>query len=101
MGAYSHWYKLNRWRILRQRMLKHNPLCCTCKSRGKIALASVVDHIVPHGGNLDLFWDTNNLQCLCYHCHNSVKQSYERIGYEKEVGLDGWPVHALHPGNKK
>ncbi|WP_327198035.1 HNH endonuclease [Sporanaerobacter acetigenes] len=28
-----------------------------------------VDHIEPHKGNEDLFYDINNLQSLCKSCH--------------------------------
>jgi 5-methylcytosine-specific restriction protein A len=30
----------------------------------------VVDHIIPHRGNRELFWDTENWQALCTPCHN-------------------------------
>ncbi|NMA84113.1 MAG: HNH endonuclease [Epulopiscium sp.] len=29
-----------------------------------------VDHIKPHKGNEDLFYDINNLQSLCKSCHD-------------------------------
>ncbi|MFC3058810.1 HNH endonuclease signature motif containing protein [Paenirhodobacter populi] len=40
--------------------------------------AEHVDHIKPHRGDQALFWDWRNLQALCAHCHNSVKQRQER-----------------------
>jgi 5-methylcytosine-specific restriction protein A len=30
----------------------------------------VVDHIIPHKGDKDLFWDSNNWQPLCKTCHD-------------------------------
>jgi 5-methylcytosine-specific restriction protein A len=30
-----------------------------------------VDHIVPHKGDMRLFWDPRNHQGLCERCHNS------------------------------
>lgn len=50
-----------------------NPACVMCG-----APAEHVDHITPHKGNPALFWNWNNLQALCAHCHNSVKQENER-----------------------
>lgn len=38
----------------------------------------VADHIKPHRGNPVLFWDENNLQCLCTECHSSTKQVEEQ-----------------------
>jgi shikimate kinase len=43
-------------------------------------VATVVDHIKPHRGDQALFWDKNNWQPLCTHCHASLKQSAERRG---------------------
>lgn len=31
---------------------------------------SVVDHIIPHRGDQDLFWSEWNWQALCKHCHD-------------------------------
>jgi len=32
--------------------------------------AGVVDHIVPHKGDADLFWQRTNWQPLCKPCHD-------------------------------
>lgn len=32
--------------------------------------ATVVDHIIPHRGNEELFWDEDNWQGLCKRCHD-------------------------------
>ncbi|WP_312009777.1 HNH endonuclease [Bradyrhizobium australafricanum] len=55
--------------------------------------AKVADHIKPHRGNAELFFDPNNLQSLCAACHDSTKQRIElgQVGF----GSDGWP---LEPG---
>jgi len=39
--------------------------------------ASVVDHIVAHRGDQELFWDQSNWQSLCKPCHDSEKQKLE------------------------
>lgn len=54
------------------------PLCCGCKAAGRIEPATVVDHIVPHKGNADLFWDSGNWQPSCDWHHNVVKAALER-----------------------
>jgi 5-methylcytosine-specific restriction endonuclease McrA len=48
---------------------------CAC---GCGRIANVVDHIVPHRGDMRLFWDRTNWQPLNSHCHNSAKQASER-----------------------
>ena len=37
----------------------------------------VGDHKVPHKGDPDLFWDRDNVQCLCKPCHDRHKQAQE------------------------
>lgn len=64
-------YKTARWQRLRKRVLLGHPLCVECEHRGKITPATVVDHVVSHKGNLELFWDEDNLQPLCKNCHDS------------------------------
>jgi 5-methylcytosine-specific restriction endonuclease McrA len=51
-----------------------NRLCaCGC---GRVA--NMVDHIIPHRGDMKLFWSRSNWQPLASSpCHNSRKQSQE------------------------
>ena len=86
-----------RWRKARATYLQTHPLCERCKAQGRVKAATVVDHKQPHKGDTALFWDRNNWAALCLNCHNSAKQSEERLGYSKTVGIDGWPVDQRHP----
>lgn len=80
-----------QWGNLRRAHLASNPLCVYCIAAGKTELGNVVDHIRPHKGNRALLLDPGNLQTLCYHHHNSVKQSEERNPQRRKIGLDGLP----------
>ena len=31
----------------------------------------IVDHIIPHRGDLEMFWNQLNHQALCKRCHDS------------------------------
>lgn len=68
-------YNTRRWQKLRRLVLTENPLCAMCERMGKVTAATMVDHIVPisKGGQ---FWDRQNLQGLCTHCHK-VKTNKE------------------------
>ncbi|WEE38348.1 MULTISPECIES: HNH endonuclease [unclassified Acinetobacter] len=66
-----------KWQQYRLKFLQLNPLCTYCERQGLVTEATVVDHIKPHKGDKQLFWDTNNQQSLCASCHSSVKQSEE------------------------
>lgn len=64
---------------------------------GRVVAATVVDHITPHKGDIDLFLDSRNLQSLCKQHHDSSKQKAERHGVG-DIGCDehGQPIDAQH-----
>lgn len=68
-----------RWNKARIEHLDADPLCVDCAKRDYITPATVVDHIVPHKGNEDLFWDRSNWQSLCKPCHDR-KTATEDMG---------------------
>lgn len=69
-----------RWRKLRASFLLRNPLCVHCRDAGKITPANEVDHIIPHRGDMEKFYDQSNLQGLCKPCH-SRKTATEDGGF--------------------
>ena len=58
------------WQKYRLIFLTRNPLCVSCLSRDVYTAATVVDHIKDHKGNVNLFWNEQNHQSLCKHCHD-------------------------------
>lgn len=58
-----------KWRKESKAWLQQNPLCAECERSGRITLATDVDHIIPHRGDMDLFWRRSNWQSLCSLCH--------------------------------
>jgi 5-methylcytosine-specific restriction endonuclease McrA len=93
---WHHLYDLKRWKALRLYRLGIEPLCRFCKQAGKDRPASVVDHVVPHKGDVDLFFDLENTQSLCKPCHDGTKQSAEHRGYERGCDASGMPLDASH-----
>ncbi len=65
------------WDRAREAFLRTYPFCRRCGEPAK-----VVDHIKPHRGNSDLFWDKSNWQPLCTSCHSGAKQREERRSTE-------------------
>ena len=59
-----------RWRKARAAFLRRNPLCVECMRKGVLTPATVVDHIIPHRGDKELFWNEENWQPLCKSCHD-------------------------------
>lgn len=77
------WYKTARWQKLRQKVLVRDAY--TCKQTGIICIGKhpddnspVVDHIIPHHGDEQLFWDEKNLQTVSKTYHDNQKQKEER-----------------------
>jgi len=60
----------HEWRKASRRFLRENPLCVLCLKAGKIRASEVTDHIIPHKGDMALFWDRTNWQALCWRCHS-------------------------------
>lgn len=81
-----------KWEKARKVFLSSNPLCVMCQQQGLIVRANVVDHIIPHCGDMNLFWDRKNWQALCVDHHNVDKQRIEHGGaMRQEPYDDGWP----------
>lgn len=68
------------WRKAREGYLRSHPLCVACKERGIVSAAEHVDHIEPHNGDQQKFWDKGNWQGLCTPCH-SRKTASEDGGF--------------------
>jgi len=64
-----------RWQLVSRQFLKLNPLCVMCKESGIVTAATDVDHILPHRGNKELFWDQSNWQPLCKSHHGKKSAS--------------------------
>jgi len=50
--------------------------------------ATLVDHIIPHRGDNNLFWDEDNWQALCTECH-AIKTAKEDGGFGRVVVTGG------------
>lgn len=73
-----------RWRKARAAFLRRNPLCVHCGREGLVVAATVVDHIIPHKGDMVAFWDSTNWAGLCRSCH-SKKTASEDGGFGNNV----------------
>lgn len=75
------WYGLARWKALRLRVLERDGFTCQdCGRMDHDTSRLHADHKRAHRGDPSLFWDEQNVQCLCERCHNGAKQRAERGG---------------------
>ena len=105
-AEYRKLYKTRRWTALRDTIIKRDKYTCQNKGCGVFVIkgrksprAAVVHHKIPHKGDVRLFYDPTNLECVCKRCHDGDLQSTEARGYSTKMGDDGWPIDARHPGN--
>lgn len=63
----------HRWQLASKGFLRAHPLCqCEDCLEGKKRLlpAQVVDHHIPHRGDMALFWDASNWRSMNKVCHD-------------------------------
>jgi 5-methylcytosine-specific restriction protein A len=94
--AWRYLYDSAAWKSLRLWQLRREPLCRHCLEQDLVTEASIVDHITPHKGDVELFFDPLNLQSLCKLHHDAGKQSHERTGIERGCDEHGMPLDARH-----
>jgi 5-methylcytosine-specific restriction protein A len=76
-----------RWQRTRAGYLRRHPLCVECEKAGRVTVATDLDHIIPHKGDMVAFWDSSNWQGLCKPCH-SRKTATEDGGFGNRGGGD-------------
>lgn len=76
--AVRRWYRTVRWRRLREQVLSE--AMYTCARCGHTQINLQVDHVQPHGGHMECFWNRANLQALCPSCHTAKTMRESRWG---------------------
>jgi len=70
-----------RWKELRIKKLKANPVCQECESKGVTTLATEVHHVrpvesVPNDDAMKrLMFSYSNLMSLCHACHSEIHRA--------------------------
>lgn len=69
------------WEKASKGYLQHHPLCVHCLAEGIVTASTVTDHIIPHRGDMVLFWASEtNWQALCKR-HHDKKTAREDGGF--------------------
>ena len=95
----NRWQKLyakSQWRLRARRQIARHPLCAFCLERGVVTAAEVADHIFPHGGDLEKFWN-GELRSLCKVCHDRGAKHAQSKGFLPGHDADGMPRDRRHP----
>jgi 5-methylcytosine-specific restriction endonuclease McrA len=67
-----------------------------CEQQGMLTPATVVDHVIPHRGDMELFWREGNHQALCKLHHDGAKKSEETTGKTRGCDTSGVPIDPSH-----
>lgn len=97
------WPYTYEWQKASKAFLRSHPLCqCPMcdEGRKRVRAASVVDHKIPHRGDLSLFWDQTNWMAMAKQCHDSYKQAIEKSGRITGCDASGRPLDPNHHWNK-
>jgi 5-methylcytosine-specific restriction protein A len=71
-----------------RRLKRTHGLCEMCEAKGRIEIATVVDHIVPLAqGGTD---DDDNTRNLCKLHHEEVTAHQFGHKFKVSIGIDGW-----------
>jgi len=71
------------WQRARVAYLSKHPLCRAHEAKGDTVVATVVDHIIPHKGDKEIFWDSGNWQPLCKSCHDHKTATQDGGGWRR------------------
>jgi 5-methylcytosine-specific restriction protein A len=75
------------WAVYSKARLAKHPLCECPECLGgekRVIAATVTDHIVPHKGDMRLFWDVSNHQSMSKACHDK-KTATEDGGFGNAI----------------
>jgi 5-methylcytosine-specific restriction protein A len=73
----------NRW-LKASAQFRKGKVCVMCEKKGIVKMAECTDHIIPHKGDMELFWDVKNWQPSCISC-NSEKAASEEGALGNEI----------------
>lgn len=77
-GRYNSFYQSKAWRKIRTAFFAaKNGLCEHCAKKGVVRPGKEVHHIVPIEKNWERRFDWENLELLCYECHQGKEHGRE------------------------
>lgn len=80
-----------RWDKASAGFKRMHPVCLGCEAVGRVTATFVVDHVVPHKGDMVSFWDSDLWQPACKWHHDVIKQLLEGMYVRgKLVSSDLW-----------
>jgi 5-methylcytosine-specific restriction protein A len=69
----------SKWDAAAAKFKRAYPRCLGCAAVGREVATEVVDHVVPHRGDAELFWNVEQWQPACRWHHDVVKKRLEAM----------------------
>lgn len=85
------------WKKRRLNHLAKHPWCEECLSKGIYTEATDVHHVIPHRGDVKIFW-SSPLQSLCHACHSRITAAEGKGG--QKVQAEGAASAGVQPREK-
>lgn len=82
-------YNNSKWKEMSRNFLKNFPTCAVCGGK-----ATEVHHKIAHRGNVDLFYNEDNLVSLCHDCHS--KETIREINNRKREQSKEYQMRKRH-----
>ena len=90
-------YADRRWRRLRRKVVRREPLCRSCSAEGRTMAADEVDHIIPlsEDSSEENAFGEDRVQPICRKCHREktireyhkvVAPAFHRVNMDGSVG---------------
>ena len=77
-----------RWDKASAGFKRSHPLCLGCQAVGWIKATTTTDHVIPHRGDMAMFWDSTKWQPACDWHHSVVKQKLETMYEQGKAKVD-------------
>lgn len=86
-GKYQRFYRSTAWKKLSHHWLMMHPLCVNCEAHRIYRKGDLVDHIIELRDDWSKRLDQDNLQTLCYACHNrkTRQAKHRRQQHERQM----------------
>jgi 5-methylcytosine-specific restriction enzyme A len=76
------------WKAAAAKFKRTHPFCLGCEALNRRVATEVVDHVVPHKGDAEVFWNASAWQPACRWHHAVVKQKLERLFLQGTIAAE-------------
>jgi 5-methylcytosine-specific restriction protein A len=76
------------WKAAAGKFKRAHPCCLGCAALNRKVATAVVDHVLPHRGDREVFWNASMWQPACRWHHEVVKKKLEHLFLQGTIAAD-------------